>query len=127
MMIFSTLVSPSIVLFIVASGLNFAYDWDNISTLVVLIVISIAYGAICLHKQTKKYKIVVAEALTLMFAVLMVIVVVGVVVKINQDVGKKNCVNYCKLSVSLGVRCEVMQFFAVWVRDMQGRKLAGLG
>ena len=103
-MIFSTLISPSIVLFILASGLNFAYDWDNISTLVVLIVLTFAYGAICLHKKTKKYEMVVAKALTLIFAVLMVIVVVGVVLQINQDVGKKNCVDYCKLSVSLGVR-----------------------
>ena len=100
-MIFSTLITPGTVLLILASGLSFAYGWNNVYTVVFLSILTILYGAICFHKRTKKYQLLVAQALTFIFAVLMCAVVVGTIVQIVDDVGKKNCVGVCVLSVSL--------------------------
>ena len=102
--IFSTLIAPDTVLLILASGLSYAYSWDSVATLVFLISLSIAYGAICVDPPTKKYQLVIAQAMTFIFDVLMCAVVVGVLEQIVEDVDRKNCVEWCKL-VSLGLRC----------------------
>ena len=100
-MIISTLIAPGTVLLIQASGPSYAYSWDSVATLVFLILLSIAYGAICVYPPTKKYQLVIAQAMTFIFAVLMCAVVVGVLEQIVEDVDRKDCVEWCKL-VSLG-------------------------
>ena len=87
-MVFSTAISPATVILIIASGLQGAYQISNgavLATIIILTLLSVFYGVICLY-TSQKTQIDVAKFLTFLFAILMVIVFVGIFKQIILEV-----------------------------------------
>ena len=80
----STLITPSTVILIITSGLVQAYGVNQVAVVICMTLISIAYGLICLFTR-QKTQLDIAKLLTILFAILMVIVVVGLIKETIQD------------------------------------------
>ena len=76
-MLFSSIINPSTVILIIAAGIAVAYDVDEVPLVTTLLIVSVAYGGICLV-FTQKVQLYVAKVLTFLFAILMGSVIVGI-------------------------------------------------
>nr|AHX26702.1 chitin synthase [Leucosolenia complicata] len=90
LMIFSTIIAPGTIILLISSGLVYAYDWNQTATLIVISIVTVAFGYICVFH--KKYEMLVAQILTFIFAVLMIAVFIGVIRQIVIDVNAEDCV-----------------------------------
>ena len=77
-LVFSTAITPSTVILVVASGLQSTYDWNTNVVVGILSAISIIYGLICLIFP-EKIQLNVAKALTLASAIIMAVAFTGIV------------------------------------------------
>ena len=78
LIVFSTAITPSTVILVVASGLQSAYDWNTNVVVGILSAISILYGVICLIFP-EKTQLNVAKALTLGSAIIMAVAFTGII------------------------------------------------
>ena len=78
--------SPSTVILVVASGLSYAnFFIDDTAVLVALLsLITVGYGVICLY-TSQEFQLKVAKLLSVVFALLMAYVAVGVAAQIGDD------------------------------------------
>ena len=86
-MAFSTIISPATVILIIASGLQGAYkisDEAVLAIIILLLVLSTAYGMICLY-TSQKTQLDVAKLLTFLFVIIMSVVVAGIVKELILD------------------------------------------
>lgn len=86
LMVFSTIISPSTVILIMASGMVFAQFpiFSETAILVLLILTSVGYALICLY-TSQDFQLKVAFLLTMVFALLMAFVTVGVAAQVADD------------------------------------------
>ena len=82
--------SPSTVILVMASGLSYAdFLITNIAVLLVLLcLITIGYALICLY-TSQEFQLKVAKLLTIVFALLMAFVTVGVAAQAGDDLYKR--------------------------------------
>ena len=80
----SILITPSTVILIVTSGLVQAYGVNQVAVLILVTFISTGYGLLCLFTK-QKTQLDIAKLLTTLFAILMVIVVVGLIKETIRD------------------------------------------
>ena len=87
-MAFSTAISPATVILIIASGLQGAYQISDdavLATIIILVLLSVIYGLVCLY-TSQKTQIDVTKSLTLLFAILMAVIFVGIFKEIILEV-----------------------------------------
>ena len=79
--------SPSTVILIMASGLSYSHFFidDNAVLVVLLSLITVGYGVICLY-TSQEFQLKVAKLLTVVFALLMASVAVGVTAQAVDDI-----------------------------------------
>ncbi len=78
--VFSTAISPATVILIIASGMGSAYQLSNsaqTAIIVILILVSVAYGVICLY-TSQQTQLDVAKLLTFIFAIIMAVTFAGI-------------------------------------------------
>lgn len=83
----SSVIGPSTVLMVVAGGLEYAYPYtvNMVVVLILLIVVTVLYTLVCLYcSQDTQLKC--SKLLTLMFAIIMSIAIVGIIRQIVDDV-----------------------------------------
>ena len=80
--------SPATVILIIVGGLDYGIDINYITSLVLLLIVTFFYGLICLF-TSQDFQLKTAKVLTLIFALLMGAVFVGLMEQIVQDVTSK--------------------------------------
>ena len=87
-MLFSAVVCPGTVLLIMIGGINYSMGWDNSVVEGVLFSVTIAFTAICLYAP-QKFQLFCAKILTVLFALLMGAVAIGVAAEIADEIDKQ--------------------------------------
>lgn len=78
LIMFSTAIAPATVILIISAGIeDYGFAPSPIVTISILVVISLLFGAVCLFASPKS-QLEVARALSVGFAVLMLVVVIGI-------------------------------------------------
>lgn len=81
---FSTIVSPATVILVIASGLTVSFKVNSIAVVIVTGIVAVLYGILCV-KTSQKVQINVAKALTIIFAMVMAVVIVGIIKDKTKD------------------------------------------
>ncbi|XP_055863773.1 uncharacterized protein LOC106072126 isoform X3 [Biomphalaria glabrata] len=93
LLLFSTLIAPSMVILVVAGGLQYAWDVDVISMILLQVFACIIYTFICIY-TSQDTQMLVSKLYTFLYAVAMCAAVVGtaeqVVVDISEESGSSN-------------------------------------
>ena len=80
----STIISPATVILVIASGLTVSFKVNSIAVVVVTGIVAVLYGILCV-KTSQKVQINVAKALTVIFAMVMAVVIVGIIKDKTED------------------------------------------
>ena len=81
---FSTIISPATVILVIASGFTVSFEVNSIAVVVVTGIVAVLYGILCV-KTSQKVQINVAKALTVIFAMVMAVVIVGIIKDKTKD------------------------------------------
>lgn len=84
LIIFSTAISPATVILLVATGFQQTYHIDSVVVIVLMCTVSFFYGLICVF-TSQKVQLDTAKLLTFIFSVVMVVVIVGLLTQIGND------------------------------------------
>ena len=80
-MFFASIITPSTVILIISYGLTVTYDANEVAVLIVLLLISIGYGAVCLAELSQKIQLNIAKVLTAVFIFVMGAVIIGLLIQ----------------------------------------------
>ena len=80
----STIISPATIILILSLGLS-SFGLNNIVVTVIIGLVAVGYGIVCMY-TSQKVQLDIAKILTFVFAVLMVIVVVGIIKETVKDI-----------------------------------------
>ena len=86
-LVFSTAISPATVILVIASGFSSAYkvsDSSIMATIIILLILSVAYGIFCLYGNPQ-HQLDVAKFATFVFAIIMGVVFAGNLKNIIYD------------------------------------------
>ncbi|XP_060075146.1 uncharacterized protein LOC132554839 [Ylistrum balloti] len=84
LLLFSTLIGPSVVILIVSGGLVYAWAVSSVTTIILQCITCVGFTIICLYfSQTTQMK--VAKLLTFLYACVMMAVTVGTAQQVVQD------------------------------------------
>ncbi|XP_059154827.1 uncharacterized protein LOC131940217 [Physella acuta] len=84
LLLFSTMIAPSMVILVVAGGLAFAWDMNVITSIVLQLCLSLVFVAVCIF-TTQKTQMLVAKGFTFVYAIIMCAVTVGAAEHIVLD------------------------------------------
>eukprot|EP00056_Hartaetosiga_gracilis_P017926 m.8844 g.8844 ORF g.8844 m.8844 type:complete len:1642 (+) comp6238_c0_seq1:253-5178(+) len=84
LMVGSMVVSPATVLLVMIGGFNYVLDWNETVVEVILSGIALMYVVICMYTK-QKTQILVAKWLTVIFAIVMAVVFIGLLAQIADD------------------------------------------
>ena len=97
-LVFSTAISPATVILVIASGFASAYNVSNasvIATIVMLLLLSIAYGLFCIYGKPQ-HQLDMAKFASLILVIFMGVVFAGNLKNMIQDIITlgRNCIQY---------------------------------
>ncbi|XP_041356161.1 uncharacterized protein LOC121373551 [Gigantopelta aegis] len=107
-LLFSTMISPSTVILIVAGGLSFAWDIHPVTSIVLQILISVIFVLVCLY-ASDKIQILTAQFLTFLYAIVMSAVAVGTAEQIVTDISSDDK----DISFELGISATTFYFICL--------------
>ncbi|KAH3782572.1 hypothetical protein DPMN_160489 [Dreissena polymorpha] len=84
LLMLSALIGPSSVILVISGGLNYAWDVSSVDSLIIQGIVCIAYIIWCLLTSSKK-QLWVSKLYTLVYAVIMSAVVLGIVIHVILD------------------------------------------
>ncbi|CAL1530473.1 unnamed protein product, partial [Lymnaea stagnalis] len=84
LLLFSTLISPSTLILVVAGGLEFAWDFNATAGLILQVIMCVGYAIVCLTTRGDT-QLLVAKLYTFVYAVIMCAVAVGTAEQIVID------------------------------------------
>lgn len=85
LLLFSTLIGPSIVVLVVSGGLQYGWQIEPIACLIIQYFVCILFGVICLFSSSRT-QLQSAKFLTFIYAIVMSVVVIGTAVQIAKDI-----------------------------------------
>lgn len=88
LLLFSTLIGPSVVILVVSGGLVYAWSISSVTTIVLQCLTCVGFTLVCLYfSQTTQMK--VAKLLTFLYACVMMAVAVGTAQQVVQDLASQ--------------------------------------
>nr|KAG5707324.1 hypothetical protein BaRGS_005291 [Batillaria attramentaria] len=103
----STLIGPSTIVLVVSGGLSYAWDVDIIATVVLQILLCIAFAILCV-RTSQTTQLLVAKIYTFVYAVVMTAVSVGTAEQIVEDLN--NSPGDTDISLDLPVSVTTLYF-----------------